>query len=85
MDMELNGYSFYEIQRSAISILNDKFNEVKEYFADSSSSYNFLFSELKVLSVLLNSFYAVHLMSDDELSFYSNWLSSFFRSLCSFS
>lgn len=84
MDMELNGYSFYEIQRSAISILNDKFNEVKGYFAD-SSSYNFLFSELKVLSVLLNSFYAVHLLSDDELSFYSDWLSSFFRALRSFS
>lgn len=84
MDMNLNGYSVYEMQRSAISILNDKFNEVKEYFAD-SSSYNFLFSELKVLSVLLNSFYAVHLLSDDECSFYSDWLSSYFRALRSFS
>ena len=85
MDINLNGYSVYEMQRSAISILNDKFNEVKKYFADSSSSYNFLFSEIKVLSVLLNSFYAVHLLSDDELSFYSDWLSSYFRALRFFS
>ena len=26
MDMKLNGYSVYEMQRSAISILNDYFN-----------------------------------------------------------
>lgn len=88
MDMELNDYrndySVYEMQRSAISILNDNFNEFKKYLAD-SSSYDFLFSELKVLSVLLNSFYAVHLLSDDELSFYSDWLSSYFRALDSLS
>jgi len=85
MDMNLNGYSVYEMQRSAISILNDKFNEFKKYLADSFSSYDFLFSELKVLSVLLNSFYAVHLLSDDECSFYSDWLSSYFRALDSLS
>lgn len=85
MDMNLNGYSVYEMQRSAISILNDKFNEFKKYLADSFLSYDFLFSELKVLSVLLNSFYAVHLLSDDECSFYSDWLSSYFRALDSLS
>lgn len=86
MDMKLNGYSVYEMQRSAISILNDYFNGFKKYLVDSSYySYDFLFYKLQELSVLLDSFYAVHLLSDDELSFYSNWRHSYYRTLESLS
>lgn len=86
MDMKLNGYSVYEMQRSAISILNDYFNGFKKYLVDSSSySYDFLFYKLQELSVLLDSFYAVHLLSDDELSFYSDWRHSYYRTLESLS
>lgn len=85
MDMKLNGYSVYEMQRSAISILNDYFNGFKKYLVDSSYSYDFLFYKLQELSVLLDSFYAVHLLSDDELSFYSDWRHSYYRTLESLS
>ena len=48
MDMKLNGYSVYEMQRSAISILNDYFNGFKKYLVDSSYySYDFLFYKLQ--------------------------------------
>nr|DAD85826.1 MAG TPA: hypothetical protein [Inoviridae sp. ctDEu7] len=74
------------MQRSAISILNDYFNGFKKYLVDSSYySYDFLFYKLQELSVLLDSFYAVHLLSDDELSFYSNWRHSYYRTLESLS
>nr|DAW99567.1 MAG TPA: hypothetical protein [Cressdnaviricota sp.] len=85
MDMKLNGYSVYEMQRSAISILNDYFNSFKKYLVDPSYSYDFLFYKLQELSVLLDSFYAVHLLSDDELSFYSDWRHSYYRALESLS